>query len=148
MNYFLVKYELPKYQKRLSRKDRASKQIIIEEIEKVKWKERQSEGKKFSINILRNREFQHYLNCSRVLSEGESFIFFKDFIYLFLEGERKAVRKRGRETSMCGCLLCASYWGPSPQPRHVPWLGIDLATLWFTGLCAIHWATPARAEFS
>ena len=26
----------------------------------------------------------------------------------------------GRETSMCGCLSCAPYWGPNPQPRHVP----------------------------
>ena len=22
---------------------------------------------------------------------------------------------------MCGCLLCAPYWGPGPQPRHVPY---------------------------
>ena len=29
---------------------------------------------------------------------------------------------------MCGCLSCALYWGPSPQPRHVPWLGIEPAT--------------------
>ena len=28
---------------------------------------------------------------------------------------------------MCGCLLCTSYQGPGPQPRHVPWLGIKLA---------------------
>ena len=48
-----------------------------------------------------------------------------DFIYLFLE------RGEGRErvTSMCGCLLCAPYWGPGLQPRHVPCLGIELATL-------------------
>ena len=66
--------------------------------------------------------------------------FFKDFIY-FLErrGERK------RETSMCGCLSCTSYWGPGLQPRHMPWLGIEPATLWFAGLHSIHWATTARA---
>ena len=34
--------------------------------------------------------------------------------------EGKGGRKRGRETSMCGCLLCAPYWAPGPQPRHVP----------------------------
>ena len=34
-------------------------------------------------------------------------------------------RKRGRETSMRGCLLCVPYWGPALQPRHVPWLGIN-----------------------
>ena len=39
------------------------------------------------------------------------------------------------------------YWGPGPQPRHVPWLGIERVTLWFTGQCSIHWATPARAPF-
>ena len=69
-------------------------------------------------------------------------IFFKDFIYLFLEkGEG---REKERETSMCGCLSCTPNWGPGPQPRHVPCLGIELATLWFTGW---HWATPARALF-
>ena len=66
------------------------------------------------------------------------------FIYLFLE-RGKGGRKRGRETSMCGCLLCAPHWGPSLQPRHVPWLGIKPATLSFTGQCSIHWAIPARA---
>ena len=56
-------------------------------------------------------------------------LFFKknNCIYLFLE-RGKWRRKRGRETSMCGCLPCTSYWGPGPHPRHVPWLGIDLAT--------------------
>ena len=65
------------------------------------------------------------------------------FIYLFLEGKRG--RKRGRETSMCACLFCTPYWGPGPQPRHVTWLGIKLATSCFAGRHLIHWATPARA---
>ena len=71
-------------------------------------------------------------------------IFFKkDFIYLFLErGERG--RKRWRETSLCGYLSHAPYWGPWPQPRHVPWLGIESVTLWFAGRHSINWATPAR----
>ena len=47
---------------------------------------------------------------------------------------------------MCGCLSLAPYWGPGPQPSHVPWLGIELVTLWFTGWHWIHWATPARAH--
>ena len=64
------------------------------------------------------------------------------FIYLFFE------RKRGRETSMCGCLSCTPNWGPGPQSRHMPWLGIKLATLWFTGQRSIHWSTPARALLS
>ena len=56
--------------------------------------------------------------------------FLKDFINLFLE--RKGGRKRGRETSMCGCLSGTPYRGPGRQPRHMPWQGIELATLWFT----------------
>ena len=47
-----------------------------------------------------------------------SYLFFKDFIYLFLE--EKDRRKRRKETLICGCLLCTPYWGPGPQPRHVP----------------------------
>ena len=39
-------------------------------------------------------------------------------------------RKRGRETLMCGCLSRTSSWGLGLQPRCVPWLGIEPATLW------------------
>ena len=57
-------------------------------------------------------------------------------IYLFIDtGEGRNWR---RETSMCGCLLCAPYWGPGLQPRHVPWLGIEPVTHWFTGQHSIH----------
>ena len=79
--------------------------------------------------------------------ESHRFFFKKKyFIYLFLE-RGKWRRKRGRETSMCGCL-CTIPIGVrlGSQPRHVPWLGINLETLWFAGWCSIHWATPARAE--
>ena len=42
--------------------------------------------------------------------------FKKDFIYLFLEkGEGKE-----REKHQCVVASRAPYWGPSPQPRHVP----------------------------
>ena len=72
-------------------------------------------------------------------------IFFKIlFIYFYREGNRG--RKTGRETSMCGCLSHAGYWGPGLQPRHVPWLGIEPVTLWFSGQHSVHWATPARAN--
>ena len=46
---------------------------------------------------------------------------------------------------MCGCLSHAPYWGPGPQPRHVPWLEIELVTLWCADGHSIHWATAARA---
>ena len=67
----------------------------------------------------------------------------QDFIYLFIFREGKGGRKR--ETSMCGCLSSDPYREPVLQPRHVPWLGTELVTLWFTGQHSIHWATPARA---
>ena len=49
------------------------------------------------------------------------------FKILFLEREGG----RSRKTSMCGHLLHAPHQGPGPQPRHVPWLGIELETLCF-----------------
>ena len=49
---------------------------------------------------------------------------------LFIFREGKGGRKRGRKTSMCGCLPLTSYWGPGLQPRHVPqtnnWTGDPL----------------------
>ena len=72
-------------------------------------------------------------------------VFFKDFIYLFIfrewGGEGKRVEKKHQ------CVVASHtphYWGPSLQPRHVSWLGIKLATLWFTVWHSIHWATPGR----
>ena len=53
--------------------------------------------------------------------------FFKGFIYLFLEG------KDGREGEKYQCVVLSRgpHWGSGLQPRHVPWLGIEPATLWF-----------------
>ena len=54
----------------------------------------------------------------------------KDFIY-FLEMGREG----GREGEKHQCVVASCvplHWGPGPQPRPVPWLGIKLATLWFT----------------
>ena len=47
---------------------------------------------------------------------------------------------------MCDCLSHSPHRGPGPQPRHVPWLGMEPATLWFTGQHSVHWATPARVR--
>ena len=47
------------------------------------------------------------------------FYFFKDFLKIYFR-EGKGGRKRGRETSMCGCVSRIPYWGPGPKPRHVP----------------------------
>ena len=69
--------------------------------------------------------------------------FKKDFIYLFFEKGREGER----EKLVCGWVSHTPHWGPGPKPRHVPWLGIELATLWFAGRHSILWATPARAIF-
>ena len=58
------------------------------------------------------------------------FFFFKDFIYLFLERGEGREKERERNINVW-LLLHTPHWGPGPQPRHVPWLWIELATLWF-----------------
>ena len=45
--------------------------------------------------------------------------FLRFYLFIFFQREGKGRRKRGRETSMCGCLLRDAYWGPGPQPRHM-----------------------------
>ena len=58
-----------------------------------------------------------------------NYCFFKDFIYLFFR-EGKGGKKKGRETSMCGCLLCAPPTGDQAgNPDVCPRLGIELVTL-------------------
>ena len=71
------------------------------------------------------------------------FFFLKGFIYFLERGGGR--EKGGGKTSMCernmiGCLLHAL------QLRHVPWLGIELATFQFAGQYSTHCATPARAK--
>ena len=73
-------------------------------------------------------------------------LFLKDFIYLFLEKGEGKEKERERNINVWSSLTC-SHWEPGPQPRHVPWLGMEPPTLWFTGPCSIHWAIPARAQF-
>ena len=73
------------------------------------------------------------------------FYVFRDFIYLFLE---RGGGRKGRETSMCGCLSHAPHKGPGQQSRHVPQQGIEPAILWFAGQCSTHWATLSRADSS
>ena len=63
------------------------------------------------------------LRVGRSIELGPSFSdlsFFLKILFIYFWREGKGGRKRGRDTSMCGCLSCAPYWRPGPQPRHVP----------------------------
>ena len=52
---------------------------------------------------------------------GYFFLSFKKIFYLFyFQREENGGTKRGRETSVCGCLSHTPYWERDPQPRHVP----------------------------
>ena len=74
---------------------------------------------------------------------GYYYPFFKKKIVFIYILDRREGRKRGRET--CTYFSHAPNWGLCPQPRLVPQLEIQPATLWFAGRCPVRWATPARA---
>ena len=61
------------------------------------------------------------------------------------EGERNGEKHQCVRDTLISCLSYHPNWGPGLQPRHVPWLGIELATFWFIGRHSVHWTTPARA---
>ena len=70
----------------------------------------------------------------------------KYFIYLFIY-----FRERGREGEREGekhqCVVASHtspHWGLSPQPRRVPWPGIELVTFWFMEQHPTHW--PCQSE--
>ena len=80
------------------------------------------------------------------------FLFFSFLIfYLFIFIERRREGEREGEKHQCvrdtpiGHLSHTPNWGPGPQPRHVPWLGMDLMTFRFAGQHSVYLATPARA---
>ena len=77
------------------------------------------------------------------------FTFLKMILFIFRDKGRKGKREGEKHwcvrDTLIGCLLHISNWGPGPQPRHVPWLGVKPVTFPFAGWHSIHWATPARA---
>ena len=88
--------------------------------------------------------FLYTLNTLCLLVDFLSFFF---FLKIYLLRQRGREGKREGEKRQCLVASHATFWGSGPQPKHVPWLGIEPATLWFTGWCSIHWATQARATF-
>ena len=60
------------------------------------------------------------LECQLVLCILSFLFLFLNILFIYFQREGKGRRKRGTETSMRGCLLCAPSWGPGLQPRHVP----------------------------
>ena len=71
-----------------------------------------------------------------------SFYFFN--LYLFIFSQRGREGEREGEKHQCLVASCKPHTGkPGLQPRHVPQLGIELATIWFAGQRSIHRATPA-----
>ena len=72
--------------------------------------------------------------------------FFKDFIYLLLERGREGERNISvQDIHRLSPLTHPQAGDLALQPRHVPWPGTELVTLWFAGRRSTHWATPARA---
>ena len=71
--------------------------------------------------------------------------FFKKKLFIYFL-ERREGREKERERNISVWLpLIAPDWGPDPQSRHVPWLGIKPTILWFAGRHSVRWVSPARA---
>ena len=71
--------------------------------------------------------------------------FFLRFYLFIFRQKGKDGEREGEKYQRVVTSHAPPNWGPGSQSRHVPWLGIEPATLWFAGGCASHWATPARA---
>ena len=56
------------------------------------------------------------------------FLFLKDFVYSLLETGEWRKKERERNINVWLPLANTPNQGPCPQPRHVPWLGIDPVT--------------------
>ena len=72
--------------------------------------------------------------CSNQMSNlaRARLLFFFNFIYIFLEREEEREKERERNINVW-LPLTHPLLGTWPATQAVPWLGIETATLWFTG---------------
>ena len=69
------------------------------------------------------------------------------FFNFFISLERGEGREKKRERYINVWLpLTHPILGTWPASQACALTGFELVTLWFTGPCSIHWATPARAR--
>ena len=79
--------------------------------------------------------YPHLKTCLLILERGEG-----------TEKEKKTnIDAREKHQLVASCMH--PWQGLNLQPRHMSWLGIELATFHFTRRCPSNWATPARAHF-
>ena len=75
-------------------------------------------------------------------------IYFLKNIYVFLDRGEGWEKDRERNINVWLPLNAPPTGNLARNPgRHVPWLGIEPAILWFTSRSSIHWATPTRVLF-
>ena len=90
--------------------------------------------------------FLFFYLVPKVQERQLSFFFFLKILFIFREREREGERKGEKHQG-----VVASHAPPTGdfgwQPRPVPWIGIQLAILWFPSQQhSVHWATSARAR--
>ena len=93
----------------------------------------------FSCALFEIVHLQNFMSCELIYS------FFKKRFYLCWDKWEGKEKERDRIINVWLPLMHPPL-GTGWQPRHVPWLGIEPATLWFAGWHSILWATLARAE--
>ena len=77
------------------------------------------------------------------LNSNNNILFFKDFIYLFLERGKGREKERQRNINVWLPLSCPLL-GTWPKTQECVQTWIEPLPLWFTGQHPIHWAIPAK----
>ena len=75
---------------------------------------------------------------------GQSTIRIAFFFFSREKGGGREGEKEQEKHLLAASRMCPD-WGLNPQPRHLPWPGIELATFHFVGWCPTKWATAVGA---